>query len=144
MKLNVTVEVLSATAVLGLPGSRLPRDTRSTIEKMPQAERETKFVLWVDNFPPRIIDCKAVSRYFPMLVERTFQEAIALLRDCDNVYMAGPGGLQVSWSKIQQTFLDGNGNDWVPSPALILSEEKRWYVYSKVKSDSSQTEFPNV
>lgn len=141
MKQQITVEILPATRVLAV--SRLPSELRETIVKMPPAERETKSVLWIDGFPPKLMDNKAISRYFPMFVGRTFQDAIALLRDCDNLYMI-KGDLRVTWSKVNGVFLDGRGNDWSPSPDVILSDKEEWYVYSEVKSDSSKAEFPSL
>lgn len=141
MKLNVTVNISRIDTLRPSDIRNLPKDLQQTLQKIPQAEYISKSILWIDHFPPRLIDNKAVYRYFPMLVGRPFREAIALLRDCDNLYMVN-GNLRVSWSKINNTFLDSNGNDWVPSPDVILSDEEDWYVHSEIKSDPPKTEFP--
>jgi hypothetical protein len=141
MKLNVTVEIHRLDTLRPSDIRKLPRNMQETLQKIPQADQLNKSILYVDKFPPRLIDNKAVYRYFPMLVARSFREAIALLRDCDNLYMV-KGGLRVSWSKINNVFLDGAGRDWSPTPDMILSDNEDWYVYSEVKSDPPQAEFP--
>ena len=141
MKLTITVEIVGLDTLRPSDIRNLPKDLQMTLQKMPQAEHLSKSIIQVEHFPPRLIDNKAVYRYFPMLVGRPFREAIALLRDCDNLYMVN-GDLRVSWSKINNVFLDGAGRDWVPSPDIILSDKEDWYVHSEVKSDSPQTELP--
>lgn len=143
MKLQITVKVIALTDLRSEDFSRLPKDTLSAINRMPATEKANRSLLSIDTFPPRIIDTKTVNRYFPMLVPRTFQEALALLRDCDNLYMCR-GGLQISWSKLNYAFLDNAGNTWTPGPDVILSNKEEWYVYSKNQSDQAEAGFPDL
>lgn len=143
MKLQITVEIIALNEIGTYRMRKLPQELCDTVAKMPPTERETKSILFVDTFPPRLIDNKAVHRYFPMLVGRTFQEALTLLRDCDKLYMARGAGLKITWSERNHAFLDNNGNDWVAGPDVILSQEKEWYVYSEDKSDQTQAELPD-
>ena len=142
MKLQITIEIVSAKDISN-SFRNIPREMMATLGSMPDTEKDTKSVIFVESFPPRLIDNKAIHRYFPMLVARTFRDALALLRDCDNLYMARGAGLKVSWSKLNNTFLDKNGSDWVPSPEVILSDKEEWYVYSEVKSDQKEAKFPD-
>lgn len=140
MKLNVTIEVIKLEDLRQSDASRLPKELQTSLRKMPPAECCNKSILFIDNFPPKIIDSKIVHRYFPMLSPYTFQEALALLRDCGNLIMKrGPNC--VRWSGHE--FLD-RGKTWSPSPHDILSQQKEWYVHSEIKSDPPQTEFPSL
>lgn len=139
MKLNVTVEIIGLDTIRPSDIRNLPKDLQMSLQKMPQVEHASKSILIVDAFPPKIIDNKAISRYFPMTVERSFGEAVALLRDCDNLVMKR-GSTHVRWTGHE--FLD-RGKTWSPTPHDILSQKKEWYVYSEVKSDSPQTELPS-
>lgn len=141
MILKITVNVIALNDLTSEVRNRLPKDTLKAITNMPATEKASRSLLFIDTFPPRIIDTKTVNRYFPMLVPRTFQEALVLLRDCDNLYMCR-GGLTISWSKLNYAFLDNSGNTWTPGPDVILSNKEEWYVYSKNQSDQTQTEFP--
>lgn len=140
MKLNVTVEILELHTLRPSEFRNLPPDLQRTLQKMPQAEYVSKSVMTVNGFPPKLIDNKAIARYFPMTVARTFGEAVALLRDCGNLVMKrGPN--HVRWSGHE--FLD-RGKSWSPTPHDILSQQKEWYVYSKDQSGQAETELPNL
>lgn len=143
MKLNVTVEITGLDTLRPSDIRNLPKDLQQTLQKMPQAEHFNKSIMRIDGFPPKLIDNKAISRYFPMVVPRTFQEALVLLRDCDNLYMAR-SNLRIHWSRNSKVFLLENGDYWTPGIDVILSEEKEWYVYSKDQPDQESPEFPNV
>ena len=140
MKLTVTVEILPVDTLRASEICRFPKDLQETLKKLPKMEGPHKSILIIDGFPPKLIDNKAISRYFPMTVERTFGEAVALLRDCDNLVMKrGPN--HVRWTGHE--FLD-RGKTWSPNPHDILSQKKEWYVYSKDQPDQTQTEFPAI
>ena len=140
MKLNVTVEIVGLDTLRQSDIRNLPKDLQQTLQKMPQVEHASKSILTIDGFPPKLIDNKAISRYFPMAVERTFGEAVALLRDCDNLVMKrGPNHVQ--WTGHE--FLD-RGKTWSPTLHDILSQRKEWYVYSKDQPNQESSEFPNV
>lgn len=140
MKLNVTVEIKELSNMRPSDIRQLPREVQDKLAKMPSAEHESKAILFVDSFPAKIIDTRSVHRYFPMLVARTFSEAVALLRDCDSLLMKR-GPHCVRWTGHE--FLD-RGKTWSPTPNDILSDKKEWYVYSKDQSDQTQAELPQL
>lgn len=142
MKQLITVEIIPLDTLRPSDYRRYPT-VQEAIQKMPAAEHTSKSILIVDAFPARLIDNKAISRYFPMYVGRTFAEAVALLQDCDNLFMAR-GGLNVTWSKADYRFKDNNGNDWTAGPDVILSNDKVWYVYSKNQSHQAEAEFASL
>lgn len=140
MKLNVTVEITPLDSLRPSDIRKFHKDLQETLQRMPAVEHTSKSILTIDGFPPKLIDNKAISRYFPMTVERTFGEAVALLRDCDNLVMKR-GANHVQWTGHE--FLD-KGKTWSPTPHDILSQKKEWYVYSKDQPDQTQTEFPEI
>jgi len=131
MKLTVTVEVIRLEDLPARRHAALPEETKLAISKMPFSEKGNRSLLFVESFLPRIIDNKAVSRYFPMLVPRTFQDALGLIKENPNLYLGRAGGLKVYWLAERQEFLNGDGVAWIPSPAVILSDKEEWYVHSK-------------
>jgi len=141
MKLTVTVNLIRVDTLRPSDIRALPREMQDTLSKMPQAEGLNKSILFMDSFPPKLIDNKAVSRYFPMLVERTFQGAVALLQHCDNLTMSR-GPLKIYWNKGLLSFVDQDGDVWCPSPADVLSDKEEWYVNSKVEPNQTQAELP--
>lgn len=143
MKLQITVEIIPLDTLRPSDHRRYP-NIQETLKKMPAAEHASKSILIVDGFPPRLIDNKGIHRYFPMYVARTFAEAVALLRDCDNLFMVRGAGLKVTWSRDDHRFKDNNGNDWVAGPNDILSDKKEWYVYSKNQPHQAEAEFPQI
>ena len=140
MKLTVTVEIIGLDTLRPSDVRELPRSLQETLQKMPAVEHITKSILIVDGFPPKLIDNKAISRYFPMTVERSFGEAVALLRDCDTLIMKR-GSNHVRWTGHE--FLD-RGKTWSPTPHDILSQKKEWYVYSKDQPDQEEAKFPQI
>lgn len=143
MKQTVTVEVIKLEDLRPSEISRLPKEMNVALQKMPAAEYNFKSILFVDSFPPRIIDTRSVHRYFPMLMPRTFTEAVALLRDCDNLSMSR-GSLRVQWHKELKSFIDQDGDMWCPGPDDVLSNQQEWYVNSKAEPDQTQAEFAAI
>lgn len=143
MKINLTVKILRVDSLSPSDLRALPRDLQDTLSKMPQSEGLKKSILFVESFAPKLIDNKAVKSYFPMLVERTFHEALALLSHCDNLTMSR-GPLSVYWNKGLLTFIDQDGEVWCPSPADLLSNQEEWYVNSKTESNQKKAEFPDI
>lgn len=144
MKLMLTVEIRPITDLTSHGElSKLPKDIQLAITKMPATERNTRSLLWVEGFPPRIIDSKTVSRYFPMTVARTFQDALQLLRSSGTLRMSD-GSVRIYWSEKNKAFLDQNGADWVPTPDQILSTKEVWYVDSKNQPDPEEAELPRL
>ena len=143
MKLNVTVNLVRVDTLRPSDIRALPREMQDTLSKMPQAEGLKKSILFVDSFPPKLIDNNAVPRYFPMLIERTFQGAVALLQHCDNLIMTR-GPLTIFWHKGINSFVDQDGDVWCPSPADVLSDKEEWYVNSKNQPDQESPKFPHI
>ncbi len=143
MKINLTVNILRVESLRPSDFRTLPQDLQNTLSKMPQTEGLNKSILFVDSFPPKLIDNKAVKNYFPMLVERTFHEALALLSHCDNLTMSR-GPLSIYWHKGLLTFIDQDGEVWCPSPEDLLSNQPEWYVNSQTESNQKKAEFPDI
>jgi len=144
MKLTVTVEVIGLEDLSARRHAALPEEMKLTISKMPFSEKGNKSLLFVESFLPRIIDNKAVSRYFPMLVPRTFQDALGLIKENPDLYLERAGGLKVYWVAEHHKFLDNGGVTWIPSPAVILSDKEEWYVNSKVEPNQTETKIPKL
>lgn len=139
MKQTVTVELIKLEDLKPSDLRKLPKKMQESLQAMPAAEHNIKSILFVDDFPPRIIDSRSVHRYFPMLMPRTFTEAVALLRDCDNLFMSR-GSLRVQWHKELKSFIGQDGEMWCPGPDDVLSNQQEWYVNSNAQPDPKKAE----
>lgn len=140
MKVNVTVKILRVDQLHTFELNDLSYETQQTLRKMPEGERMTKSLLFIDSFPCRIVDNKAISRYFPMFIPRTLQDAVALIRDCDSLVMQRDA-VHVRWTGYE--FLTRDGKTWSPKPDDILSNKEEWYVYSETEQGQAETKLPN-
>lgn len=135
MRITLAVDIIPVTKLNNTGHWKLPKELEDSIRKMSVAIRESKSILYVEGYEPRIVDNRAVSVYYPMAVERTFTEALALIHQNANLVMTR-ASVTVSYVS-NKYWVDGNV--WSPSPRDILSQEKEWYVHQKDKSHPAKT-----
>lgn len=141
MKLTLTVEIIQLKDWDARRTHKLPEEVQRDIRAMDVSTQVTKSLLWIDGFPARIIDNRAVRTYFPMLTAKSFHDALKLIQNSPDLMMR-KGHNHVYWTG--RAFMDREDKPWSPTPEIILSEEKVWYVYSKTQQNPQEAEFPGL